>query len=100
MPDNHGAVAYPLDLLGNQVKKNALVHVEFPTTGVICRVIHIEPVRLTSGENAMTVDGVITCTVQIPHRGKLPMCLVLKEPDESNIELVKAMPKVGDLVTQ
>lgn len=93
MPDRR----YPVDLLGNDIKKNGLVHVEFPKGGVICRVIHVEPMQIT-GEQNLNVDGAVFLQLQIPHQGHLPMILCLKEPEKSLIELAHDLPQ--ELVKQ
>ena len=84
--------AWPVDLLGNAVKKNALVHVAFPEKNVIARIASVDPVRLSQG---VEIEGTITLMFKIPHRGHVPMCLVLKEPDEARIEVTDKMPQLG-----
>lgn len=94
MSDNEAKHVWPVDLLGNKVKKNGLVHVSFPEKNVIARIAAVNPVSLSEG---VEIEGSITLMVQIAHRGEVPMCLVLKEPDEARIEVTDKMPQ---LVTQ
>jgi hypothetical protein len=48
-------------------------------------------VRLSEG---VEIEGSITLLIQIPHRGHVPMCLVLKEPDEQRIEVTNKIPQL------
>ena len=89
MPNKAIRASYPVDLLGNAVKKNTLIHVSFPEKNIIARVVAVTPVSLSEG---VEIEGSITLLVQIPHRGQLPMCLVLKEPEEQRIKVAREMP--------
>jgi hypothetical protein len=82
---------YPVDMIGNEIRKNDLLMVRFPSENVICRVAEVRPVSLTEG---MEIEGSIFLMVQLPHRGALPVGCVLKQPDEQRVEVATQMPKL------
>lgn len=61
MSSNGEAVrGYPTDLLGNEIRKNGLIVVNFPQNQIICRVADVRPVSLTEG---MEIEGSLTLMV-------------------------------------
>jgi hypothetical protein len=73
---------YPIDMIGNQIRKGDLVTLTFPSSSVICRVVGVSPVSLTDG---MEIEGNLVLAVHLPHRGAVPMALVIKEPEEAKL---------------
>lgn len=56
---------YPIDLVGNEIKKGKLVNVRFPSDNVICRVADVRPVSLTNGmeiEGSVHFDGAVAAS--------------------------------------
>lgn len=82
---------WPTDLLGNEIRKNGLIVVNFPQSQIICRVGDVRPVSLTDG---MEVEGSLTLMMQVPHRGQVPIALVVKEPEEQRIHIAEKMPEL------
>ena len=82
---------HPKDLLGNDIKKGALAHVDLPRTSVICTIGRVEPARLL--EDGTEVEGFALIVMKIPHQGLLPMVHILLDPGDSRIEVANSLPR-------
>lgn len=76
--------SWPVDALGNEIRKGALVHIKIPEGAIICRVADVVQAGVLHDADGkpMQLDGSVTFVVRIPYPvgGGLPQTLVLKEP--------------------
>jgi hypothetical protein len=87
MPDRQ----YPVDAIGNTIRKGDLLRVTLPESALIFTVANVEPAGVLSGPGGAPMDlqGTITLVVQLPvpyvGGARIGNMLVLKKPEPDAI---------------
>lgn len=81
------ASVWPIDRLGNDIKKGALVHLRLDDPSILCRVLAVEPAGMISSPSGgdMALQGqlrlVAEVTLQFAPGTQFTGILTVKEPD-------------------
>lgn len=84
---------WPIDVLGNEIRKNNLLSVA-PGAPLIMKVVDVVEAGVMpqeEGKPPMVMPGHVTLLVQLPYHAQqtqIPIAVVVKEPEEQRIHRV------------